>query len=73
MSNKDLLTVEESAIAAEQGWGLFHVYDSTRWVVKALGIQTPAAPETGALIIGLARQGQQPATRALQLIMKNHQ
>lgn len=72
MSKIELLTVEESTVAAAQGWGLFHVFDSKRWIIQALGLQTPAAPETGALIISLARQGAQPATRALQLIMASH-
>ena len=74
MSNLDLLSTEESVVAAAQGWALHHVYDlnSSRWKVQALGIKTPAGPETWALLVGLARQGAQPATRALQLIMESH-
>ena len=74
MSKIELLTTEERAEAAAQGWGLFHVYDpkASRWRVQALGLQTPAAPETGALIVGLARQGMPLAIRALQLITESH-
>lgn len=75
MSKLDLLTAEETAVAASQGWGLFHVYEPTskKWVVQALGLQAPAGPETNALLIQLARHREQPATRALQLIMKSYQ
>ena len=74
MSKIELLNVEESAVAATQGWGLFHVYDlkTSRWKVQALGLQVPAAPETGTLIVGLARQGMPVAIRALQLITESH-
>ena len=75
MSKLDLLNAEETAVAASQGWGLFHVYEPAvkKWTVQALGLKAPAGPETSALLVGLARNREQPATRALQLIMKSYQ
>lgn len=74
MSKLDLLNDEETVVAASQGWGLFHVYEPTtkKWTVQALGLKAPAGPETSALLVGLARNREQPATRALQLIMASY-
>ncbi len=59
----DLLTIEEDAAAAEQGWGLYHVYDA-KWVIRIL-------PTTAnELVVNLAKQGQRIPIKALRLLVQ---
>lgn len=65
MSNLGLLTKEEDALAASQGWGVHHIYEleTQKWVIRIL-------PSTVAQsIVNLARQGNPLATKALRLVM----
>ena len=75
----DLLTIEETAEAADQGWLLQHVYDQglKRWAVMVLPLQfgtahLPTADAAGAFVVALARQGHTLAIKALRLVMASH-
>ena len=59
-----LLSKEEDALAASQGWGLHHVYDMdvSQWVIRVL----PAPVQTN--VINAARQGNPLAIKALRLM-----
>ena len=60
----DLLTKEEDAIAAQQGWGLYHVYDMavSQWVIRIL----PA--EAATLVVNLAKNNHPLPLKALRLM-----
>ncbi len=68
-----MLTKDEEARAASQGWSLCHVYDLTkqRWALQIFGV--PSAERAGQLVIQLARTGDALAQKALRLIMAEHQ
>ncbi len=59
----DLLTLEEDKAAAEQGWGLYHVYELSmqKWVVRVM--PTEAAP----IVVAQAKSGSPLAIKALRL------
>ena len=61
----DLLTIEEDAEAAAQGWGLHHVYELElkQWVVRILPAE--ATPH----VVTLARNNQVLPLKALRLMM----
>lgn len=75
MSKIDLLTIEEAAQAAQQGWLLSHVYDLTlkRWRVMALPIDGKSATAIGTALVGQARGGNALAQKALGIVMKSNQ
>jgi hypothetical protein len=60
----DLLTKEEDAQAAAQGWGLYHVYDMAvdQWVIRVL----PA--EATNHVVNLARNNYPLPLKALRLM-----
>lgn len=60
----DLLTKEEDAVAAQQGWGLYHVYDLAvkQWVIRIL--PTEAATH----VVDMARAHQPLPLKALRLM-----
>lgn len=60
----DLLTKEEDAIAAQQGWGLYHVYDMAvdQWVIRIL--PATATPH----VVTLAKANQPLPLKALRLM-----
>ena len=60
----DLLTIEEDKAAAEQGWGLYHVYDekADQWVVRIL----PA--DAAEKVVAMARTSAPLALRALTIL-----
>ena len=62
----DLLTVNEDAEAAQQGWGLYHVYDSatSTWAIRIL----PAAML--GLVVNLAKANHPLPLKALRLVAK---
>lgn len=74
----DLLTSEEAATAAQQGWMVKNVYTNpqNRWQVQILPTQFdamfPNADAAAVHVVGLARSGQQVATKALRLVMASH-
>lgn len=65
----DLLTKEEDALAAAQGWKLTPVYDlaSTRWSVL------PSPNEVAALLVARAAAGEDLSTKALRLIQAGYE
>lgn len=67
---RDLLTAEEDAAAAQDGWGLHDVYDlsAQRWRVMVLG--TPNAETASRRVVERARQGSAIAIKALRLVVK---
>lgn len=67
---RDLLTAEEDAAAALDGWGLHDVYDlsAQRWRVMVLG--TPNAETASRRVVERARQGSAIALKALRLVVK---
>lgn len=69
----DLLTIEEDAAAAAQGWTLNHVYDleAARWRVMTLG--SPHAEAAGQFVVNRARMGDALAQKALGLVMNSNQ
>lgn len=69
----DLLTTEESALAAQAGWSLNHVFDLTtnRWRVMVLGM--PNADLHGRNVVAHARMGNPLCIKALRLVMASHQ
>ena len=76
ISMTDLLTSEESAVAAAAGWMLCNVFDSKdkRWQVAVLPLvigQPPlhSADRAGLHVINQARSGNALAIKALQLVM----
>ena len=60
----DLLTIEEDKAAAEQGWGLYHVYDekADQWIVRIL----PA--DAAEKVVAMARTSAPLALRALTIL-----
>lgn len=60
----DLLSIEEDAIAAQQGWGLHHVYEmeNRQWVIRILPAQATEA------VINLARNNHPLPLKALRLM-----
>lgn len=69
----DLLTIEEDAVAAVQGWSLAHVYDleTKRWRIMTLG--SPHAEAAGQFVVNRARSGDALAQKALGLVMNSNQ
>lgn len=69
MSNLDLLSKEEDALAASQGWSLNHVFDlsTNKWRVMVLGM--PSAETAAHFVVNQARNGHSLATKALRLVM----
>lgn len=65
MSNCDLLTKDERAIATKLGWDVHHVFDleTQKWCVRIL----PTTSLGG--VIHLAKTGNPLATKALRLVM----
>lgn len=74
----DLLTKEEAALAAQQGWMVKDVFlnPQNRWHVQILPTQFhglfPHADAASIHVINLARSGQQLAAKALGLVMASH-
>lgn len=68
MSKSNLLTVEEDAQAAAQGWGLHHVYDlaTHKWGARVLPAQ--AAPH----VMHLARANHALPLKAMKIIKEYH-
>ena len=75
MSKIDLLTIEETAQAAQQGWLLSHVYDLApkRWRVMVLPLDGKSAAAMSTALIGQARGGNTLAQKALGIVMKSNQ
>lgn len=73
MSKLELLTAEEDAQAAVQGWSLEYVFDlaSSKWRVMVLG--APSAEAAGRFVIDQARSGSPLAQKALGIVMKSNQ
>jgi len=73
MSKNALLTIEEQAMAAGQGWWLSHVFDlaSDKWRVMVLGI--PSAEAAGQMVVARARSGDALCQKALGLVMNSYQ
>lgn len=73
MSKNDLLTKEEDAIAAANGWSLCHVYDleSSKWRVQVYGM--PSSEAAGQAVVGRARMGDALCIKALRLVQASHQ
>lgn len=63
----DLLTEDEDAIAASQGWGVYYVYDldTSRLNVRVL------PPEKITHVVNTARGGSPLHQKALQLLTKH--
>lgn len=70
----DLLTVEEDEVAASLGWVVQYVFDlrRDRWTVQILPAQFgppfDQADQVGALVVGMARQGNALSVKALRLV-----
>lgn len=73
MSKSELLTPEEAAQAAAQGWSLSHVYDlaSSKWRVMVYAL--PCCEKAGLFVVNQARMGNPVAIKALRLIQASHQ
>jgi hypothetical protein len=71
MSNSDLLTIEESKVAASQGWQLFHVYDRGRWSIKVLSTNPAVrnAESASQIVIAHARAGSVLHQKAISLVL----
>lgn len=69
MSNLELLTVEETATAASQGWSCAHVYDlnTKAWRVMVLGM--PSSADATQLVINHAKMGSALHQKALKFVM----
>jgi hypothetical protein len=68
-----LLTVEEDAIAAAQGWSLCHIYDlaTEKWRVQVYAL--PNCEQAGAFVVNQARMGNAICIKALRLVQASHQ
>ncbi len=73
MSNLALLTIEEDAAAAAQGWSLSHVYDlaTEKWRVQVYGL--PSCELAGQFVVNQARMGSALGIKALRLVQASHQ
>jgi hypothetical protein len=60
----DLLTKDEDKVAADLGWGLYHVYDAnvSQWIIRIL----PA--DAAEKVVGMARANNPVAIKALRLM-----
>ena len=69
----ELLTKEEAAEAAAQGWSLDHVYDlaTSRWRVQVYAM--PDCEKAGQFVVNQARMGSALAIKSLRLIQASHQ
>ena len=68
----DLLTVEEDLRARALGWELVWVYDTTKWIVRAVPLvftkTTPHASWMTDFLAVTAKQGDALSLRALRLM-----
>ena len=73
MSKSELLTQQETMMAAAQGWSLCHVYDldSNKWRLQIWGM--PSSEMIGQRVVAMARAGDGLATKALRLVMSSQQ
>lgn len=69
MSTADLLTVEETAQAAAQGWGLHHVYDLDTKLWRVMVLASPSAEAGSQFVVAQAKAGSPLAQKALRLVM----
>ncbi len=73
----DLLTPQESAHAAANGWGVHQVYDldRKRWALEILPTDHPktSAVQAQMSVYTAARLGDAVAMRGLQLVVRSHQ
>ena len=73
----DLLTTKEAEQAAQQGWQLCHVFDAatSKWLVEVLPTKDSkvhSAKRMQATVLGLARERDVVALRAMSLVMASH-